>query len=197
MVYKILPYSFFTHMLTIITHPNDILRIRASRIEVPLSPDVITLGSEMIETMRSADGVGLAGPQVGQSQRICIIRSGCVEYKDIHDEEKKQIKDLLKKDGDLVLINPKIVKRSKVCEWGEEGCLSIPWVYGEVERACTINVEAISSLSEPISFIAWNFFARVIQHEVDHLDGILFIDKAKNAKVDNNYTPRYRLNFIN
>lgn len=183
-------------MLTIVTHPNDLLRTRASAIAVPLSQDIKTLAREMVETMRFADGVGFAGPQVGRLDRICIIRSSCVEYEKISASQKKQIKNFLKKDGELVLINPKIVLRSKELEWGEEGCLSIPAVYGEVERARTIQLEALSSLGEALSFIAGHFFARVIQHEVDHLDGILFIDKARNVKMDHTYIPRYRLNFL-
>jgi peptide deformylase len=183
-------------MLTIVTHPNEILRTRASAIADPLSQEMKTLGREMVETMRFADGVGLAGPQVSQKKRICIIRSTCVDYKDISADQRKQIKSLLKKDSELVLIIPKFVMRGKVQVWGEEGCLSIPGVYGDVERASAIQLEALSSLGEALSFIAGHFFARVIQHEVDHLDGILFIDKARNLKIDHAYTPSYRLNFL-
>ena len=183
-------------MLTIVTHPNDVLRTRASSIAVPFSQDIKTLAGEMVETMRFADGVGLAGPQVGRLNRICIIRSACVDYKEVSPSQKKQIKSLLKNDSDLVLINPKIVLRGKEREWGEEGCLSIPGVYGEVERARAIQLSALSSIGEELSFTAGHFFARVIQHEVDHLDGILFIDKARNVKTDHAYIPCYRLNFL-
>ncbi len=183
-------------MLTIVTHPNDILHTRASAITVPFAHDIKTLAREMVETMRFADGVGLAGPQVSFKKRICIIRGACVDYKEISADQKKQIKSLLQKDSDLVLINPKIVLRSKEREWGEEGCLSIPGVYGEVERARTIELSALASDGEALSFMAWHFFARVIQHEVDHLDGILFIDKARNLKMDHAYIPSYRLNFL-
>jgi len=89
---------------------------------------------------------------------------------------------LLQKDGrkPQLLINPVITKRSSSKEWAEEGCLSIPNVYGQVERNMSVTVEYVDTAAEKQELSAEGFLARVIQHEIDHLDGVLFIDKAKD-----------------
>ncbi len=112
---------------------------------------------DMVETMDAADGVGLAAPQVGVSLRVIIV--------DVEDKL-------------LELINPEIVfsDGTQVCQ--QEGCLSVPGLFGSVERALFIEVEALNRNGKKIKFSAEGFKAQAIQHEIDHLDGILFIDRA-------------------
>ncbi|OQA35456.1 MAG: Peptide deformylase [Parcubacteria group bacterium ADurb.Bin326] len=148
-------------MLNIVVNPNQILRKKAEKIKDPLSSDVQKLIPEMIETMLVKDGIGLAAPQIGKSIRIVVIHH---------------------KDRDLVMINPKIVRKSLIKEWDEEGCLSVPEVFGDVKRCKKITVKYIDESGKEQILSGEGLLARVIQHEVDHLDGVLFIDKAKNLR---------------
>jgi peptide deformylase len=126
----------------------------------------------MVETMYAKDGVGLASVQVGESKQLCVIA------KNYNTLNKKQ---------DLCLINPSWTKLSVFKAWDEEGCLSVPGVYGKVKRYTKIKVQALDSNGKLLEFVAEDFFARIIQHEVDHLNGILFIEKAKNLhQIDKN-----------
>ncbi|MFA6409999.1 MAG: peptide deformylase [Candidatus Buchananbacteria bacterium] len=113
---------------------------------------------DMEKTMKEKDGVGLAAPQIGKSIRVVVISTA---------------------DGSVFLINPKILKKSWKKEILEEGCLSLPEVWGLVKRSLKITIVALDPKGKKMKFTASGMFARVIQHEVDHLDGILFIDKAK------------------
>jgi len=146
-------------ILDITTHPNEILRAENKKIsQKELKTDEFKrFVFDMAETMRKKDGIGLAAPQVGKNIKMCVINT-----------EK----------GDLILINPKIIRKSFRKETDEEGCLSIPGVFGKVKRSKKIKVNALNSKGDKISFSASGLFARVIQHEVDHLHGVLFIDKA-------------------
>ena len=112
---------------------------------------------DMAQTMYNADGVGLAAPQVGVSLRVIVI--------DV-DEEL------------IELINPVIVK-SEGCELGNEGCLSIPGVFGEVERFAEVTVTGLNRYGKTITITGTGLLSRALQHEIDHLDGILFIEKAQ------------------
>ncbi|OIP79717.1 MAG: peptide deformylase [Parcubacteria group bacterium CG08_land_8_20_14_0_20_48_21] len=114
---------------------------------------------DMEETMYATDGVGIAASQIGENIRVALVT----------DERKK-----------LFLINPKIIWSSWRKVWGEEGCLSVPGLFGMVRRASSIRVTALNTEGADHTFDAKGFFARVIQHELDHLDGILFIDRAKD-----------------
>lgn len=123
----------------------------------------------MISTMYGADGMGLAAVQVGHNIRICVIGKQAIP-------EKHQLKQ-----EDLILINPVWVKTGLRKLEDVEGCLSVPKKYGKVKRYKNIKVTALDALGNPLSFSASDLLARVIQHEVDHMDGVLFIDKAKNV----------------
>ncbi|QDR80677.1 peptide deformylase [Sporomusa termitida] len=116
--------------------------------------------NDMAETMYAADGVGLAAPQVGVSRRLVVIDVG---------------------DGLIELINPVIVAKEG-CESGTEGCLSVPGMCGEVERYATVTVEAINRSGKKIQINGSGLLARALQHEIDHLDGILFIELAKTMR---------------
>lgn len=153
-------------MLKIITLPTKSLRERSKEIEAGFLKTATAkkLIKEMVPIMYAADGIGLAAPQVDHNIRLCIIGKEAVP-------NKKQ---------DLVLVNPQWEKVSRKTAWGEEGCLSVPKLFGKVKRYTKIKVQALDENGQPLNFVAQDFFARVIQHEVDHLDGILFIDKAKD-----------------
>ncbi len=147
--------------LAIIKNPNPILRQTAqvvSKEELSKNNFQKTL-AEMITTMLEKDGVGLAAPQVGISKRIVVVNT---------------------KEGPLVLINPEILKFGWKKETEEEGCLSVTDTWGKVSRSYRIKVKALSHEGQEINFSAVGLFARIIQHEMDHLNGVLFIDKAKN-----------------
>ena len=162
--------------LTITMLPTKTLRepSRSLTKEEILSPQIQSLIKDMIPAMYENDGIGLAAPQVGENIRLCIIGQDAL-YKD----ERPEIKSTHNlKNKDLVLINPVFQKLSKKFTKDDEGCLSVPGYYGEVKRHQEIYVTALDSKGEKIEFAAKNFFARVIQHEIDHLAGHLFIDRA-------------------
>jgi peptide deformylase len=122
--------------------------------------------NEMVETMREAPGVGLAAPQVGVSSRIVVVEFG--------DEEDEDAPKKL-----YALINPEFVEMSedeKVT--GLEGCLSIPRLVGEVERCQRVVVKALNRHGKPVKLKAEGWLARILQHEIDHLDGVLYTDRA-------------------
>lgn len=121
---------------------------------------------DLTETMYHKNGVGIASVQVANPIRLCVIA------KDFTPDKKK----------DLVLVNPTFEKATILRDWDEEGCLSVPLVYGKVRRYKKIKVRALAENGEKLEFVAKDFFARIIQHEIDHLNGTLFIDKAKNLR---------------
>jgi len=151
-------------ILAIITEPNPILRKRAVELKTAdlVSVKIKNLITNLTETMHQRDGVGIAAPQVGKSIRLCVINK---KYANTAD--------------DLILINPIWNKKTIRTTTDSEGCLSVPGMWGDVKRYKKISVQAIDVGGAPLNFSAEDFFARIIQHEVDHLDGILFIDKAK------------------
>ena len=127
---------------------------------------------DMIETMRESDGVGLAAPQVYASKRVAIV-----EVKGPHPRYPDQPEVPL-----TVLINPQIISHSVETEEGWEGCLSIPDLRGRVPRWLSLQVQARNRAGEKIEFAATGFFARVIQHELDHLDGLMFLERMNDFK---------------
>ncbi len=152
-------------ILKIITQPNPILRKKSVEISpnVIKSPEFKSLVSSIAKTMIKTDGVGLAAPQIGKNIRLAVINS---------------------KDGFFCLINPKITKKSWAREIAQEGCLSIPGVFGKVKRHKKISLTYINRDGKKIKMTAIGMMARVMQHEIDHLDGILFIDKAAEIEKD-------------
>ena len=145
-------------ILDIKEYPDKILKKKAAALK-KVGKEEQRLSRDMIETMRYASGVGLAAPQVGVSKRIIVIE------------------DVEGRGSPTVLINPKILKkkgRSSFCE----GCLSVPGVTSDIVRPESIVLEALDLDGELLKTEASGIFARVIQHEIDHLDGILFIDRV-------------------
>jgi peptide deformylase len=157
--------------LPIKIYPCPVLRQKSQEIKTEelQKSEIKQLVLDMEKTMREKDGVGLAAPQVGVNKRIVAIEIAA-------DNPRYPGHDSV---PSLILINPKILRRSwkKVLE--EEGCLSLPEIFGLVKRSVKITVTALDRNGKKIKFRATGFFARVVQHEVDHLDGVLFIDKAK------------------
>ena len=153
-------------ILDILLEGDPRLRQKATKIRT-VDDSLRRLARDMHETMDAAPGVGLAGPQVGVMRRIIVVHVP-ENYVEEGSPETR-----------LTLINPEILKMQGR-EVGTEGCLSIPgWVRG-VPRAQRITVRAMDLANRPIRFKAEGFLARVIQHEVDHLDGILFIDRMED-----------------
>ena len=157
----------------IVTLPEPVLRRKAKPI-TKFDKELQNLIDDMIETMRDAPGVGLAAPQVGVSERLAVI-----EYAE--DEDDDEIEDAEKpaKPKQLfVIINPEIVKASEEKVNGIEGCLSIPGLLGEVERYEALQVKALNRYGKPVKLKVDGWMARIFQHEIDHLNGVLFTDLA-------------------
>jgi len=145
-------------MLKIVTIPDPILNKKTALVK-NFDPSLAELVDEMIEACRNANGIGLAAPQIGKSIRLCIIN---LEHLGLPP---------------FALVNPKILKRSWKKVEMEEGCLSIPGLFGIVKRPVKVTLEAQNLKGEKNEFEADGMLSRVIQHEVDHLDGVLFTSK--------------------
>ncbi|TAK03736.1 peptide deformylase [Patescibacteria group bacterium] len=136
--------------------------LREPSVEVPVSaiktPRMEKLVADMVETMKLENGVGIAAPQVGVNERVIIVETGA---------------------GPEAFVNPVITRRSLRKADSEEGCLSVPGVYGIVKRHKGIRVEALNANGEKIALDVKGFPAIIFQHEIDHLDGILFVDRVE------------------
>lgn len=147
--------------------PDAVLRRKAHKVTA-FDKDFQTLADDMVETLRDAPGVGLAAPQIGISERLIVV-----EYGDEEDEEAP--KKL------YIVANPEIVKASEETVNGIEACLSIPGLAGEVMRAEAITIRGQNRRGQPIRIKAEGWMARIFQHEIDHLDGVLFTDRASKV----------------
>lgn len=144
--------------MKIVTYPNQILKKKTKKIKDPLDPETKRLAKNMLKTMQENDGAGLAAPQVGKSLRICTVQN----------------------DGSFyVLINPQITTYSRDKEIVEEGCLSFPGKFIPIKRSRKIKVRYTDENGNKIKLKAEGLLARIIQHETDHLDGILFTERTK------------------
>lgn len=141
---------------------DDILRKKSRRVE-KIDERILQLLDDMAETMYKEKGAGLAAPQVGILKRVIVVDIG---------------------DGLIKLINPEIVEQEGE-EQGEEGCLSVPDIIGEVKRPYKVKVKGLNEFGEEIEIKATGFLARAFSHEIDHLDGILFIDKVIASTIRN------------
>ncbi len=142
---------------------SPVLRQRSTPVGA-VDDAVRRLVDDLFETMRAAKGVGLAANQVGVPRRVAVV--------DVGEDAPPP----------LVLINPRIVQVSEALETAEEGCLSIPEVYGDVERHLDVKVEALDREGHPYMVELSGFKARAAQHEIDHLDGVLFLDHLSAVK---------------
>lgn len=156
----------------IIQPENPILRRKANRVKV-FDQTFQALVDDMVATMMDAPGVGLAAPQVAVSQRLIVVRLP-------DDEDSKQ--EYGKQAGVLyVVANPEIIKASEEMVEGVEACLSIPGYFGAVDRHVKITIKGQDRHGKDIRIKASDWLARVFQHEIDHLDGRLYIDIAKEV----------------
>lgn len=149
---------------TILHYPDERLRRKAVPVEA-ITPEILELVEDMKETMYAAPGVGLAAPQIGVSLRLFIVDTAA-------DDEPSQLR---------VFINPEIVKREGKMVW-EEGCLSFPGVHEEIERSARVTVRALDEKGKPFELTADDLLSVAIQHENDHLDGVLMIDRMGALK---------------
>jgi peptide deformylase len=152
----------------IVTLPEPVLR-RKARALTTFDKNLQSLIDDMVETMREAPGVGLAAPQIGLSERLIVV-----EYHEKPEDEDKE--DAPKKVW--AVLNPEIVKASDEMVMGVEGCLSIPNLVGEVERHVAVQVKGLNRHGKPMKIKAEGWLARIFQHEIDHLNGIMFTDRA-------------------
>lgn len=151
--------------LEIVKDPNPILRQKAVKIKDPLAPEIQELILNMFETLQASNGVGLAAPQVGKSLRLCVIEVEGVQY---------------------ALVNPKITAKSRKKILSDEGCLSFPGQFFPIARSEEVQVRFTDKDGNPGKVKGQELLARALQHEIDHLDGILFIDKIRKKKITNN-----------
>ncbi len=149
----------------IITIPNPILRRKAHKV-TDFDKDFQTLVADMIDTLHEAPGVGLAAPQIAVSSRLIVV-----EY-NIDEDDEESPKKL------YVLANPEIIEASDEMVSGIEGCLSVTGLVGEVERHQSVTVKGLNRLGKPVKIKASGWLARIFQHEIDHLDGIVFTDRT-------------------
>lgn len=149
---------------TIVTVPDPVLRRKARKV-TEFNSELQILIDDMVETMRSAPGVGLAAPQVNSSQRVVVVEFG--------DEENEDAPLKL-----YTLVNPEIARTSQNLVKGTEGCLSVPGFIGDVERMESITIKGQNRYGKPVRIKADGWLARIFQHEIDHLDGVLFTDRA-------------------
>ncbi len=160
-------------LLPIAKLPSRVLRKPTRDVNLPLKRDMLRLIRNMVDTVRAADGVGLAAPQIGKDLNMALI--------------------YLEDAGVPVfpIINPKIIKYSKEMETMEEGCLSMPGVFGSVRRPKKITLEAYNIDGEKFTITDDTFLARVIQHEVDHLQCILIADKFEKITKGHDLLKKY------
>jgi peptide deformylase len=154
--------------LPIVTIPDKGLRAKNHPV-TRFDADLQQLIDDMIETLREANGVGLAAPQVGRNLRLAVIETLPDE-----DEEGNEIEGTREL---FVIINPEIFWTSRETTKGIEGCLSIPGYVGEVERAESIRVRGLDRHGRKMRLRLYDWTARIFQHEIDHLNGVLYIDK--------------------
>lgn len=164
--------------MEIVKYGDPVLRAKGVRIEA-ITDEIRELADAMIETMREAHGVGLAAQQVGHALQLAIVDVAGVEDRPsvmLVGGEKVIIEEWMP----MVLINPEL-ELGKEKQFGTEGCLSFPDIVADIQRSVTIRTKARLIDGREVEFEAHGFLARAIQHEVDHLNGILFIDRMNSA----------------
>ncbi len=164
----------------IVIVPDEILRQKTEKVTV-FDQSLQDLAQDLIDTVRNAqepEGAGLSANQIGVSKSVCVVRKFREDVDGQPSTEEAEI---------IVMVNPKIIKASKETEADWEGCLSIPDKYGRVRRPKKIKVKYQDTTGRQRTINMSNFFARVVQHEIDHLNGILFTDKVQGRLVNDDY----------
>lgn len=150
-------------LVTVDDAASSVLRQRAKTVRA-LSPEIRALAVGMFRVMRDAEGVGLAAPQVGVSRRVIVVDVGA------------------EGPGPLAIVNPRVVS-SRGQQTAIEGCLSIPGLAGEVTRAARVRVRGRDPEGRPLSIVGEGLLARALQHEIDHLNGVLFVDRVPEGSL--------------
>lgn len=158
-------WNYIMAVLDIKKFKSPVLRKRCEEVG-EIGEEIRQLIKDMAETMKKNQGIGLAANQVGALKRVIVL--GLLEQNSLPSFKQKDF---------LGLVNPKIVKKSKEKEIGEEGCLSFPGIYLDIKRAKEVEVEGLTEEGDKISFKTQGLPARVLQHEIDHIDGILFFKR--------------------
>ena len=156
----------------IVTVPNEVLR-KKTRAVTKFDEKLQQLIDDMVDTMRDAPGVGLAAPQIGVLEKVIVVEY----YEDEEAAESEEDEPNLTKKL-YTIVNPEITRKSVETEEGTEGCLSIPGFLGEVERHLAITVKGQNRHGQPVTLKLQDWTARIFQHEIDHLNGVLFTDLA-------------------
>jgi len=154
----------------VLTTEDPRLRQRAHAVD-RFTDDLQTLIDDMVETMRAAPGVGLAATQLGVRQRVIVV-----EYPPEGGDDEEKLPAKL-----YVVVNPEIARHSAETITSAEGCLSVPGYIGNVERHAAVTVKGLNRRGKPFQLKARGWTARIFQHEIDHLDGVLFIDRAERV----------------
>ena len=168
-------------ILNITTYGNPMLRKKGVRIE-SITPEIKNLVADMLETMYAHKGIGLAAQQVGVALQLTVIDVREATDRPSSLELKGQAAEV---NGfmPLVLINPQIQPLSEPAT-GPEGCLSFPELYADIARPEAVEVKALDGMGKPVEFRCGGLLARAVQHETDHLHGILFIDRMDRKTKD-------------
>lgn len=152
---------------TIITLPDPNLRRRSHKV-TGFDRQFQDLVDDMVETMRQAPGVGLAAPQIAEPYRVIVVEYG----DEVDDDKPKKL---------YVVANPEIIKTSEEKVLGIEACLSVPGLVGEVERFEQVTIRGLNRFGKLTRIKAQGWLARIFQHEIDHLDGVLYVDRASRV----------------
>ena len=165
-------------ILDIVKYGHPVLRQKGARVE-SINAEIKTLAADMLETMHANKGVGLAAQQIGRALQLTVLDVSDVKERPSWlelDGKPAEINDFMP----LILINPEIKPLGEVVV-GSEGCLSFPEIFGDIPRPESVDVKALNEKGKPVEFRCGGLLARAIQHEVDHLNGILFIDRMDKA----------------
>lgn len=146
--------------MEILSHPSPPLSTSCDEVDPAADQTLRALAEQMAKLMYAAPGIGLAAPQIGVMKRLIVF--------DLSEDG----------DGLSALCNPRILEASEECETDDEGCLSLPGISVPIERPCTVTCEAVTLEGETVRIQADGLMARMLQHECDHLDGMLIIDRA-------------------
>lgn len=167
-------------MRDIVQKEHPTLRMIANNVPISLiqSEEIKTIITDMRQALKGqSDGVAIAAPQIGVNLRIFVIAGKTYQIM----KPEKNIEKVPERP-DEIYINPEIIKISKRRKKVEEGCLSVRWLYGKVSRAEKVTIKAYNEQGEEFTRGGSGLLAQIFQHEIDHLDGILFIDKAENIE---------------
>ena len=163
----------------ILTEPNSILRIKSLLVD-KVDVELQKLMDDMLETMYAARGIGLAAIQIGVPKRVIVLDIGERDKSKSTKEEKKEKEE--KRKNPMYFVNPEIITKSTNNSTYEEGCLSVPGQFAEIDRPDKCHVKYLDYYGQPKELVAEGMIATCIQHETDHLEGILFIDYLSKLK---------------